>query len=63
MYEQKFSQNLKSLSWSLTNNKFKTIFDIKTHFLWFMLVRVILVLLSRGDKHFKLGRAFIGKLW
>ena len=28
-----------------------------------MLVRVILVLLSRRDKHFKLGRAFIGKLW
>ena len=28
-----------------------------------MLVRVILVLLSRWDKHFKLGRPFIGKLW
>ena len=56
------SENLKSLcSWSLTNSK--NIFGIKTHFLWFMLVRVILVLLSRRDKHFKLGRAFIGKLW
>ena len=32
------------------------------HFPWLMLVRVILVLLSRRDKHFRLGRAFIGKL-
>ena len=38
-------------------------FLIENIFPWLMLVRVILVLLSRWDKHFKLGRPFIGKLW